>query len=554
MWARSLRCSCIERGEHSSQRFVGFLYDRATTLRMAPKGRTQPMALAKEVQVAQPPRAAPPGTIAKLFKDIAAYGAGDLLLRAASFVTLPIYTRLFAAADYGKLSYVTTSVSLIASVIALGGESAYARYYFEARTEPERQEITSSWLVFLAAWTIAVSLMLLPVSGFAARRSFGDAGDASLFVLAVIGVPVTLVSSFLGQALRNQFRAKLFAVLNALTTGLGILFSLWAVLGLHLGLRGMLGGTLAAGVVVLPIRVWTARDLLRPRFSLAWCRKLLRYGAPLVPMSIAYWVFGTSDRILLGSLSTLDQVGYYSVASSLTSLLGLAYGALGQAWSPHAVRLYEEDAAAASRTFGRMLTYILALFGLASVGMTAFAREGLHLVATAKFSPAAAAVGPLTIGFMAYASTQITALSISLMKRTGYLALYSWIAAVINVVLNLPLMPRWGMIAASWTTALAYVFLTIAYAITGQRLWPIQYEKRNTVVISSVTFVLILVLPLADALRAPEPVVIAVKTAGCVVYLLAMRVIGVLDPRAFSRLIPQRSPVENAGASTTTPE
>src|SRR4051812_6621034 len=105
----------------------------------------------------------PTGTFAKLFKDIAAYGAGDLLLRAASFVTLPIYTRLFAAADYGKLSYVTTSVTLIASLVALGGESAYARYFFEAKTDQDRQEITSSWLVFLTLWTIGVSLVLLPI-------------------------------------------------------------------------------------------------------------------------------------------------------------------------------------------------------------------------------------------------------------------------------------------------------------------------------------------------------------------------------------------------------
>lgn len=468
-----------------------------------------------------------------LVKDVAAYGIGDLLLKAASFFTLPIYTRLFTASEFGRLSYVSSAVGLVTAVLALGGESAYSRYFFEVRSEDERQRITSTWLFFLLGWATMLTLALVPASRAAARYSFGSSNDRWLFVLALLGMPIALLSNLLGQVLRNQFRPKLFTTLNVATTALTIGFSLFAAVQLKMGILGVLAGTLAGGLLLLPIRVWTVRGLIRPVFSVMWLRRLLSYGLPLVPASLAYWVFGTSDRILLGKLSSLSEVGFYSVASSLTSVLGLAYGALGQAWSPHAVRLYENDPDGAPDYHGRVLTFVLALFGLLAVGLTAFAREGILLVATDRYLPAALAIGPLSLGFMAYASTQVTVGGISITKRTHYVALYAWIAAILNVVLNLPLIPRWGMVAASWTTAIAYTFLTVAYGVTSYRLWPIAYERSKVTAIVGVSLILVLLVPPLDALNLPLVAALVAKTVLCLVFICVLMVVGVLDVRGW---------------------
>ena len=492
-----------------------------------------------------------PGALFALVKDVAAYGVGDLLLKAASFFTLPIYTRLFTATDFGKLSYVTTAVALVSAIVGLGGESAYARYFFAVDSEEERATITSTWFFFLLGWIVTVSLLLLPASGIAARYSFGTAQDRWLFALAVLGMPVALLGSLLGQVLRNQFRAKLFTALNVAATLLTIGLSLLAVTTLRMGIAGILAGTLAAGLLLLPVRLWAVRALIRPVFSATWLRRLLSYGLPLVPASLAYWVFATSDRILIGKLSTLEEVGYYSVAASLTSVLGLAYGALGQAWSPHAVRLYEQDPEEARVMHGRVLTYVLALFGLLAVGITAFAREAIFLLATERYAAAALAVGPLALGFMAYASTQITAGGISLAKRTHYIATYSWIAALLNVALNLLLIARWGMVAAAWTTAAAYGFLTVAYGVTSYRLWPIVYETRKVAAIAVTTLGLVLLVPAVDALQLPLFAGIGVKVLICVAFLVVLFALGVLDVRwgrlVFSRPSRQEIPAAPPG-------
>jgi O-antigen/teichoic acid export membrane protein len=472
--------------------------------------------------------------VRQVFKEFAIYGVADIILRAASFFTLPIYTRLFTPEDYGIWSFVMTTVGLVSGVLALGGDSAYARFFFEAKTLREKQIITSTWIGFLGLWSLAVVVVCLPFTGLFSHWSFGVTDYGLLFVLALWAAPLTLINGLCGQVLRNQFRASLFASLNTLTTLLSIGLSLVAVLWLRLGIAGLMIGALAAALVMLPIRLWTARALLRPRFSWRQLGQLLAYGVPLVPVSIAYWVFVASDRLVLGKLSTLEQVGLYTVANNLTSTLTFINSALGQAWSPHAIRAYEDQRAAAPALFGRVMTYILLGFGLLCVVITAFAHEALILLSTPPFYGAAVAVGPLAFAMLALASTQVTALSISLVKKTHYLSLYSWLAALLNLGLNLWLVPRWGMIAASWSTAGAYLFLTLGYLVTSQRLWPVAYETRRALTITALTLLFTILAAWAPTL--PLLVSIPLKVGYVLLYVGALVALGALDHAAWRRL------------------
>ncbi|MNR80305.1 Polysaccharide biosynthesis protein [compost metagenome] len=469
----------------------------------------------------------------KLAKDLLVYGWGEILLKASLLITLPLYTRVLSPADYGTWSYVTTLAGLVAAILALGGDSAYSRLFHETKTESERQELTSTWLAFLAAWCFGVLLLFLPLIGPLSSWALGtDPHAAQILALAMLAVPVTLINGTCAQVLRNRFQARAFVNLNVLSTLLSLGFSLTAAMVLKLGVPGILGGALLGALVMLPVRLYTVRDVLRPRFSLRVLGEFLRYGLPLVPASLAYWVFSASDRVMLGKLTTLDQVGLYAVALQLASVFNLVIGAIGQAWGPFAIRLHEDDPEAATGFFGQVMTYLLMGFGFLCVMLTAFAPELLRLVTTPAFYGAAVAVGPLALAMTAFASTQVTALGISLTKKTGYLALFSWGAALLNVLLNLLLMPRWGMLGASVAMAAAYTFLTLAYGFQSQRLMPIRYEARRALVAIAVTLGLTLLL---SWLSLPVSWLGgAFKLGTGVAFLVLLVLLGALDRREWT--------------------
>ena len=469
----------------------------------------------------------------RLSRDIFVYGVGEVLVKAFGLITLPIYTRIFSPEQYGTLSIVLTVAGLVLAIVALGGDSAFSRYFLAARTDPERQTVTSTWIGFLGAWSVLATLLLLPFSGELALLATGGVSAGAAVSIALLWTPVRLINLMCAQVLRNEFRAGAYTVLNVLALALIVGGSVTGAVVLDLGIEGVLLGTLAGELVMLPVRLFSARHMFRWRFSMPVLRTLLAYGAPLVPASLAYWVFMTSDRVLLSNLSTLEQVGLYSVAASAVSVANIAIVALGQAWSPHAIHLYEADPPSAGRMFARMFTFILAGFGLLAVGMTVFANELIGLLSGRGFEGAAAAVAPLSLGMIAYASTSVTAGGISLKGRTMYVAIHSWFAAILNVVLNVVLIPPFGMVGAAWATAAAYVALTAAYGITSHRLWPFEYDRRRAITILTLTVVAVLGSPFLPSGTLDDPggwiLATGVKLLYCVALLVAMFWLGGLD-------------------------
>lgn len=445
--------------------------------------------MAENIKVSEKHQAEP--SVKAILGDFFVYGAGEILLRVSAFITLPIYTRLFSPSEFGIWSLVATSANILAILFTLGGETAYARLYFEAKNESDRRRLLSTWLTFLLIWGAGGLALLLPLGSHASTLLFGTPNHAVLLWLSLLALPVAAANSICSQVVRNQFKAKLFVTLNLISTILVVVGSLYCVLVLKLGIAGLLIGSLAANCIILPIRLWIIRAEIELVFYPPALKAMFHFGAPLVPMSLAYSIFSMSDRMLLGKMATVEEVGFYAIATNLASILYMFNNALGQAWGPHAVRLHEQHPSTAPYIFGRTLNYILVAAGVLSVTVTAFATEILRVLVSPSYWKAYLAVGPLAITSVAMASTQITALGISLSKKTKYFAYYAWLAALLNILVNIILIPPFGMLGAAIASAVTYLFLTFAYCLRSQKLIPVRYEIRKVFSIAILTAIFV---------------------------------------------------------------
>ncbi len=474
----------------------------------------------------------------RFLRDVALYGFGDFFVRALAFIAVPVYTHLFSPNQYGALSFVTTVAGLLAAALILGGDSAYARFYFETTDDHERGVLTVTWLGFLACWSVLACLLLLPTAGLVSRASLGTSSHAWLFALALFAAPVAMSNRMLAQVFRNQFRPTPFVSFNVASAtvgvGLGIVFA-WSA---HMGLAGIFLGGLIGELAFLGPRLWLLRPVLRHRPDWSRVRPMLAYGAPFVPVSLSYWAFLTADRLILGKISGLDALGLYSLANTVTAILMLVTGAVGQAWTPYALQLYETRPADAGRTFGRFLTYLLAAMGVLCVVFSTFAPEVVRLVAPAKYANAARSVPPLAIALVAYATTQVTALGISLAKRTLFLTRYSFYAAACNIALCFALIPAFGQYGAAWASTAAYTLLTVFYLYRSQKLHPIVIEVKRDVVLIATTVGFSLLAPLLPSNSLPSIGVKALYLLGFTALPFALGVLRLGELRTAGKVIP----------------
>jgi O-antigen/teichoic acid export membrane protein len=441
----------------------------------------------------------------RLLRDSLIYGSGTLLLRATAFVTVPVYTRYFTPSEYGTWNFVATAVWFLNGFLILGGDSAFARFYFQTRDDGERRVLTSTLLLALGAWSLAVVAVLLPFARDFSSWSFGTTHDAELFELALVAAPAVMVNAMASQALRNAFRVTAASALNVASAALEVGASLTFLIVADEGLRSPFLGILVSAVALLPVRLWLIRPLLRPSFSRRVLRRALAYGVPLVPASVSMWVLLASDRLILAKLSSTAELGLYSVALGAASLLVLADSAFGQAWFPYAAHLYEEAPAAAPRVYGRVLKYVLVAFGFAALLVTVFAHAILVLLSQPEFYAGALGVGPLAIGAVGLVAARVTSLGIVLSGRTAYVTVMLSLAAVLNVLLNLVLVPPYGFVGSAIATAIAYAAAAVGQMVVSERLLPVvEYDRRSLLSVVLLSVVLVTAASLLNRFSPPH--------------------------------------------------
>lgn len=434
-----------------------------------------------------------------LSRDVLSYGLGQMAGRATALLTFPIYTRVFDTAEYGALALAVTIVALLMPVYGLGSDVVYATFFFD-RDEVGQAELTVTWFGTLAAWIVVVSAGLGLVAGPLGEVVFDHPEGRRLTLLVIAVAATTFAGMMLGQVLRNRFRAGLFATLNVGAAVVTAIAGLVAVLWFDQGIAGVLVGMLVGELVFLPLRVWFARGLLRGRFSRELVPVLLRVGLPVVPASAAFWVFTYADRAMIAWLATLTDVGYYAVAVTITSPLVLAASAFGDAWLPRV--LDAEQRGSATRETARVLVLVLVLGGIAATALVIVAPTVVTVAASPRYAPAAAAVAPLAIGAVALLASRITATGLYVRRRTGITATHAWVAAGVNLALNLALIPPLGFVGAAWATAGAYAYLAYGLHRSSQRVWLVTYDRRTVRLLAVIVLAIVVGAFADDVLRA----------------------------------------------------
>jgi O-antigen/teichoic acid export membrane protein len=263
---------------------------------------------------------------------------------------------------------------------------------------------------------------------------------------------------------------------NLSGVGLGLVL----ILMLKMGLLGFFLGNFLAPTISIPIGVWLIRKDLKGVFDTKVAKQVLQFGYPFVFAGVAYWFFGSVDRWMLGTISDNTQVGLFSIAFKFASILVFMNFAFAQAWSPFAVKIYA-DHKDYKAIFGQILSFLFFSLSLMGMGLALFAKELLWLLTPKSYWPAATIIGFLAMGIVLHGTTQVTALGISLEKKTHLISATAWVTAVVNFVLNLVLIPIWGAIGSGVAIFFSYGILTGLYLYWTQRLHPIPLEARKLI-------------------------------------------------------------------------
>jgi O-antigen/teichoic acid export membrane protein/Mrp family chromosome partitioning ATPase len=329
--------------------------------------------------------------------------------------------------------------------------------------------------------TTSASLVLAAALYAAAPWLVRVAFDDPQLVLALRFVAMTLPAMTLTDgalaATQGYRTMKPYALIGLMFEPLARLGLTALVLGRGFGLRGAMSALLLSNGVAAVLAVIALYRLLGApttptRYSLG---QLFRFSMVSWVAQLATSGLVWADTILLGLFRSSAEVGVYNVATRLVTLATFVMPAINSSFGPRIADLYHRGQTdSLRRAYAAATSWILRLSLPAFVALVVFPRQLLDVFGHG-FRVGAAVTVILVAGKLIDAGTGPCGLMLNMSGRPAWNMVDNITVLVLNVLLNLALIPRYGIVgsAVAWAIALGLVnFARLAQVWWAMRMLP----------------------------------------------------------------------------------
>jgi O-antigen/teichoic acid export membrane protein len=416
----------------------------------------------------------------RLARHSAIYGVGGLVSRILATLLLPLFTSYLTPSAYGRVETITAATAVLAIVLQLGISSAFFRFYFDVSGDAAKLTVvrTSFWFT-MGMSTLGLVLGLVFASPFSHWLGLGH--DPGLVRAGAVGLWAQTNYNQLTALFRVEERSVAYAVASVTNVLLTVVAMVVFIAVLHWGAIGLVVGNFTGTLIVYFALVAYRTEQLGFQFDRDLLRKMQRFGMPLVPSALALWAINFVDREFIIWFKGQSEVGVYSVAVRIASIITFVMIAFRTAWPAFAYSI--EDDREAKRAYSFVLTYLLAFAFWASLALGALAPWWVRLLTSrASYFRAHEAVGLLAFAGAIYAGYTVLAIGSGRARRTQLNWVVTGIGAAANVGLNFWLIPAYGMVGAAISTLAAYVVLFVGMTLYAQSVYPVPYQWRRVVI------------------------------------------------------------------------
>ena len=416
----------------------------------------------------------------RLGRHSAIYGLGGFVSRILATLLLPLYTHYLPPNAYGRVEIVTAATAVLAIALQLGIASAFFRFYFDAKEHAEKLTVirTSFW------FTMAMSTLGLVFGVIFAGpvgHWIGLGHDPSLVRAGAVGLWAQTNYQQLTALFRVEERSTQYAVASVANVLITVAAMVLFVALFHLGAVGLVVGNFTGTLCVYLVLVAYRREQLGLEFDRRLFRQMQKFGMPLVPSALALWAINFVDREFVVWYKGLAEAGVYSAAVKIASVVTFVMLAFRTAWPAFAYSI--EDDREARRTYSFVLTYLLAVACWLSLALGALAPWFVELLTNPHYQRADKGVALLAFAVAVYAGYTVLAIGSGRARRTQLNWVVTGTGAAVNIGLNFWLIPRWGMVGAAISTAVAYVVLFAGMTVYAQHVYPVPYQWRRIVTV-----------------------------------------------------------------------
>lgn len=417
-------------------------------------------------------------SLKRLTRHSALYGLSSVLGRSLVFLLVPLYTHFIPTDEFGYFGLIYSFIALMNVVFIYGMDAAFLRFYLLDDTK-KRETLSTGYLTMICSSVMLAGLIALNADYIAPLISTSAPLSSYIRMAAVILVFDALnVIPF--ARLRGEGKALPFAALGLIKVLLELMGNYWLVVVQGMGLTGILISNMtASGLICLVLMPVTLRHI-----SWLWSRSnasaLLKFGLPYIPAGAAIIVIETIGTLMLERMTDTSTVGIYQATRKMGVGMLIFVNMFRLAWQPFFLETSKQSDA--RPVFARVLTYFLVITSGVFLCISFLIddlitlRIGEYTFFRDTYWDGIGIVPPLLIAYLLYGIYVNLTVGIYLEKKTIILPVITGTAALMSFLVNLALIPSFGMYGAVIASVVAYAVMVIGMYFMSHKYYPIPYE------------------------------------------------------------------------------
>ncbi|MBR3163488.1 MAG: oligosaccharide flippase family protein [Clostridia bacterium] len=413
------------------------------------------------------------------------YIIGNYLIKGLTFFSIPIFTRILTPSDYGVYNTFLAYESIIYILIgfALHGSFKNAKYKYDI----ENYNSYISNVVELIILHTTFWLIITNILGVTKISIFRD----NIFILNCIvlysfSMEIIIVYN---SYLSLEYKYKKYIIIAGINALGNILLSM-LLIQTFFDKERYIGRIIGTVLPALCISIYICYKLIGKNICRLDKTKIkwgLKYSLPIVPHGISQVILNQFDRIMINTFINSTATGIYSFAYNLFSVLSVTTTSIDTVWTPY---FYEKMNEKNYGTIKKSSTLYIELIMILCILVMAISPELIKILGTDEFYEAVYSVAPIvTGGFFSFIYTLPSGVEYYYSK-TKYIAMGTIIAGIINIILNLFFIKKFGYIAAAYTTMISYILYFIFHYGIAKKINKSELFDTKIIILCSIIIII----------------------------------------------------------------
>jgi len=406
------------------------------------------------------------------------------------FIVRLIIARYGLEANYGVFSLALVVLTFGMVLASLGLQEGATRYiaYFRGKRETFKVRGAISVSLQLAtAASIIISVALFFSAEAIALNIFHTPDLAPALRIFAIGIPLFTLINVLVAIFRGFDRVEPQAYFQFTLLNLLFVLLLVGVILLNLPFVAVFYAYLVSlALTFIALVAYTVKRLPQPitftdrQAGVATGKTLISFSLPLLGTALLYMIMLWMDTLMLGYFKTPEMVGLYNAAYPLTRFISQPLAMLLLIYTPVATGLYSQNLMTELRRSYVVLTkWIVSLTLPIFLVLCLFPEAVLNLLFGSAYITAAPALRILSIGFIINNLLGTNGSVLLAMGKSRFIMWSTMAAAIVNIALNIVLIPPLGIVGAAIASAASLILVNIISVAKVYSLCGAQPLSKN---------------------------------------------------------------------------